>query len=233
MRKIIYALSALCLLGSCQSDPSSELLLVSGEVKGLKKGMLYLQQVRDSSLVVLDSAKVEGSGTFELEAEITDPDMFYLYLDKADNNQINDRIPFFTGPGIIEIQTRWNAFESEAEITGSEAHEKYLEYQKVQTRFNVQQLELTQAAMQLEAADSVTLDSLQQLSERLDLRAYLYSLNFAMNNKDSYLAPYIAVTEVGNANTKVLDSIYSALTPEVAASKYGLQLKALIDSDSE
>lgn len=230
MYRTTLLLLSLFLIVACQSDPSANTLRVEGEIQGLKKGTLYLQQVRDSNLVSLDSASIEGDGNFLMQTEIPDPDLFYLYLDKADNNEMNDRISFFTGPGSLQIRTRWNTFEGDATITGSEENTKYQEYQKVQSRFGVQQLELSRAAMQLEEGDSIALDSLQQLSNRLDLRSYLYSLNFAMNNKDLYLAPYIAVTDVGDANTKVLDSIYSALAPKVAASKYGKQLKTLIDS---
>ena len=60
-------------------------------------------------------------------------------------------------------------------------------------------------------------------------RSYAYALNFALNNKDSYVAPYIAVREVGDANVKYLDSISKMLTPEVAASKYGKELKKYLE----
>lgn len=233
MHRIVIALCTLATLASCTSDPGVDSLVVEGEIEGLKKGTLFLQQVRDSSLITLDSTKIMGDGTFSLQADISDPDLFYLYLEKADNNSMNDRISFFTGPGTLQVRTQWNAFESEAAITGSEAQVKFREFQKVQTRFTVQQLELSQAAMQLGAGDSTALDSLQNLSDRLELRSYLYALNFAMNNKASYLAPYIAVTQVANANPKVLDSIYSALSPEVADSKYGKALKSLIAAGKE
>jgi hypothetical protein len=54
-----------------------------------------------------------------------------------------------------------------------------------------------------------------------------------MNNSDSYVAPYVVITDVSNANVKFLDSIYKKLSPEVAISKYGKSLKKLIISSKK
>ena len=59
-------------------------------------------------------------------------------------------------------------------------------------------------------------------------RGYIYAINFAINNKDSYVAPYIALKEIPDANIKYLDSIAQVLTPDVAASKYGKELQEFL-----
>jgi hypothetical protein len=51
-----------------------------------------------------------------------------------------------------------------------------------------------------------------------------------LNNTDSYVAPYIAVKEVSDANLKYLDSINNSLSDDVANSKYGKELKEHIDN---
>ncbi|SFR31603.1 protein of unknown function [Robiginitalea myxolifaciens] len=230
MKNGIYTLLGLLLIVACSSEPKADELLVEGRVKGLKKGTLYLQQVVDTSLVSLDSTQVDAEGMYQLSTAISEPDFFYLYLDKADNNEVNDRILFFAEPGATRINSQWNAFENEAEISGSKSQEEFREYQQMLSRFNVQQLEYNRAALELDSLDSAGLDSLQQASDRLEIRATLYALNFAMNHKDSYLAPFVALSEEGRANPKMLDSIYNVLTPEVAESKYGRQLKALVEA---
>ena len=94
------------------------------------------------------------------------------------------------------------------------------------SRYNARNLELLQARFDPNLKkDSLTIDSLIKLEDKNIYRSYAYALNFALNNKDSYVAPYIAVVEVANANVKYLDSIHKMLTPEVASSKYGMQLK--------
>ena len=79
---------------SCSEDTTNT-MTVSGNIKGLKKGILYLQHIPDTTLVTIDSLEVDGDGNFSFKTEITHPEVFYLYLNKKDNNVINDRIPFF------------------------------------------------------------------------------------------------------------------------------------------
>ena len=96
-------------------------------------------------------------------------------------------------------------------------------------KFHNQSLDLMRAAADPEIqSDSVAIDSIQKLSDKVILRGYLYSLNFALNNSDSYVSPYLALTNATNANPVYLDSIYKGLSEEVAASKYGLQLKEYV-----
>ncbi len=213
------------LLLSCGSDTENNRMVVNGNVKGLKKGTLYIQHIPDSTLINIDSLVVQGDGRFQFETDLESPEIFYLYLDKKDNNEFNDRITFFGEPGNITINTTWNTFETKAVIEGSETQKKLEEYREIMNKFNSQSLELMRASNTPEIqGDSVVLDSLQKLGDKVILRSYLYTLNFALNNSDSYVAPYLALTEVADANPIYLDSIYNALSPEVADSKYGKKL---------
>ncbi|MBT8264227.1 MAG: DUF4369 domain-containing protein, partial [Muriicola sp.] len=217
------------LLVNC-SETTGESMTVSGNVKGLKKGVLYLQKVADSTLITLDSLEINGDGNFSFETALESPEIFYLYLNKEDKNDVNDRITFFGEPGIITINSIWNAFDTKAVIEGSETHKKLEEYRKVMTRFNTQNLELISAANNPETQEDMeVMDSLRKANDKNILRSYLYSLNFALNNKNSHIAPYIALTEVSDANIIYLDSIYNSLSPEVANAKYGRALEAYLE----
>ncbi len=94
-------------------------MLVSGTIKGLKKGTLYLQKSVDSTLVNIDSLEIKGDGSFSFGHNIESPEIFYLYLKKQDNNDINDRITFFGEAGEIFIYTSWYSFDVDPEIKGS------------------------------------------------------------------------------------------------------------------
>ena len=52
-------------------------------------------------------------------------------------------------------------------------------------------------------------------------RQYLYTINFAINNNKSEIAPYIALTDISDAKFKYLDTIYNSLSQNIKASKYG------------
>ena len=234
MKHFYTALFSVLILASCKQSPTENTMALSGQIKGLKKGVLYLQHVPDSTLVVIDSVLINGNGNFSFKTELESPEVFYLYLVKKDNNDINDRITFFGEPGNISINTQWNSFDLDPDIKGSISHEKFVEYRSMMSKFNIQDISLLEQAFKANSSSNQQLfDSIQILSERNTLRSYLFALNFAMNNSDSYVAPYVVITDVSNANVKFLDSIYKKLSPEVAISKYGKSLKKLIISSKK
>lgn len=229
MKKILLSTILCAFLVSCGGDTKNT-MTVTGKVKGLKKGTLYLQRIPDSTLVTVDSLEVNGDGSFEFKTDLESPEIFYLYLNKEDHNDINDRIRFFGEPGVITINTTWNTFDTKAKIEGSKTNEKFEEYQKVMSRFNTKNLAIVNNALNSGIAlDSLQKDSVQRLSDANYKKGYLYAINFALNNKDSYIAPFIALQEVPDANIVYLDSIYNSITTEVSNSKYGRDLKEHLD----
>jgi len=229
MKNIFFLTFIAVFLISCSEDTTNT-MFVTGKVKGLKKGTLYLQNVPDSTLATIDSLEVDGDGSFSFKTELESPEIFYLYLTKKDNNEMNDRITFFGEAGNITINTSWNTFDTNAKIEGSATQKKLEEYRKTMTRFNKRSIELMQSVTNSEVPmDSLQLDSIQKLTDKNIQRGYAFALNYALNNKDSYIAPYIALTEVSDANIIYLDSINNSLSPEVANSKYGKALKNFLE----
>ena len=229
MKLFFFLILSIPILISC-TDEAGTSMEVTGSVKGLKKGTLFLQHIVDSALVIVDSIEIRGNGDFSFRTPLESPEIFYLYLRKHDNNEVNDRITFFGEPRRISINTEWNAFDTKAKIQGSESQNKLEEYKKVMSRINARNLEIIRASYDPEIQkDSMAMDSIGRLSDKNIVRGYLYALNFALNNSDSYVAPYIALTEVADANIKYLDSIYASLSEEVATSKYGKELGQLLE----
>lgn len=225
MKKLGILITGILTLLACEKDLSNS-MVVKGDIAGLKKGTLYLQRVQDSLLVTIDSLQLRGDGNFEFIYDIDSPEVFYLFLDKADNNDINDRITFFGEQGEINIATNWNTVDTEAKISGSTSDETFKSFNKMLSQFNMRDLSLAQAAINDNSENrQAKIDSVNQLLDKNLLRRYQYVLNFALTNPNSYVSPYVALTEAAGANPKYLDSIYKALTPEVAASKYGQKLQ--------
>ena len=204
-------------------------MTVSGNIDGLKKGTLYFQKAQDSVLVTIDSLQIKGDGNFMFSYEIESPELFYLYLDKADNNDINDRINFFGEPGEVIINTTWNTFDTNSEISGSKSHEKFKEFQEMLSNFNTRDFELAKASI-LPENQSVQekTDSIEFLRQSNLLKRYKYVLNFGLTNPNSYVTPYVTLIEAPDANPKYLDSINNSLSKEVANSKYGKRLNSYL-----
>ena len=224
----LFILLLFLLFINCQQSKINEnnnLMIVKGKVEGLRKGKLFLQKIEDTLLINIDSIQISGTPKFEFKTDIETAEIFYLYLDKEDGDSLNDRILFFGEEGLIEINTLLRTFESSAEITGSKNQELLQEYISFNRKFNDENLSLMQKFYQAQMDQNNKLaDSIQYKIDNLLNRRYLYTINFAANNTDQNIAPYLALTRVFDANLSLLDSIAVKMTPEVKESKYGIEL---------
>lgn len=226
MKNAFLALITLILLSSCNSK--SKNFTLNGQVNGLKKGTLYLQYVKDSTLVTLDSVLVNGNAKFSMSAHLDAPEMLYLTLDKKDLEE--NIIPFFAAEGITEIETSLKNFYVDAKIKGSGQQELLKDYLGTMTKFNDTNLELIKDNLEAQKAlDTIKIRETQKAYDNLLKRKYLYTINFAMTHKDNEIAPYLALTEIYDAQIKYLDTINNALTKEIKDSKYGKELQKYID----
>lgn len=225
MRNLVTILIAILII-SCTTEKQHD-LTVKGHIKGLKKGTLYLQKVKDSTLISVDSLVINGGSNFELYSDIDTPEVFYLHLNKT--NTDDKKIAFFADKGVTEINTTLKDFVFDAQIKGSKQQEKLDEYKKVISRFNDRNLDLVKEEFDVKSnRDSIAILNIQKAYDNLLKSKYLYTVNFAINNKDSEIAPYLALTEIYDAQIKWLDTINNALAPEIKTSKYGLLLDEYI-----
>ncbi|MAZ61488.1 MAG: DUF4369 domain-containing protein [Flavobacteriaceae bacterium] len=225
MKKILLislSLSILC----CTSDQNK--MIVSGNIDGLKKGTLYLQTNTDSTIVNLDSVNLKGESKFKLSTIINQPDIYYLYLDKVDNDTLNDIITFFGNKGEIDINTRLSTFDSSYEITGSKNTDLLREYFSIIRKYNLQNLDLLEIFYKAQIENNQNrIDSVNSQIENLIKRKYLYSLNFAITNSANEVSPYIAVSQIPDANKDLLIKLYDTLPINIKESKYGKILNNL------
>jgi hypothetical protein len=206
------------------------MMIVKGQVEGLRKGKLFLQKFQDSIMINVDSTLVEGTPEFEFKTPLETAEVFYLYLDKEDGDSLNDRILFFGEKGTIEINTLLKTFESSAKITGSKNQELLQEYISFSRKFNDQNLELMKEFYEAQMVrNTKRANSIEEKMNKLLKRRYLYTINFAATNTDQNIAPYLALTEVYDANLALLDSIAVKMTPEVSESKYGKQFTEYLE----
>jgi len=227
MKKLSVLLLIILSISACSKKENN--LFVTGHVKGLKKGTIYLQKIEDTLLINVDSVQINGDANFELGDYIKSPQIMYLYLEKVDDKEFNDRVEFFAEEGEVTINTTLKNFEVDAKVVGSKNQEKLMDYKKMMQRFNDKNLELIQENFEAQRDNNEELIvSTNEQFDKLLTRKYLYTVNFAMNNKDLDIAPYLALSEVFDANIKYLDTIYTSLTPEIKKSRYGKELKTFL-----
>ena len=219
---ISIALFIIC----CNSDQNQ--MIVSGKVDGLRKGTIYLQKELDSTIVSLDSVKINGNSDFKLSTVIDEPDIYYLYLNKDDGDSLNDIITFFGNKGEININTRLSTFDSGYEISGSKNSELLREYFSIIRKYNLQNLDLLEIFYNAQINNNQKrIDSVNKELEDLIRRKYLYSLNFSITNSENEISPYIAVSQIPDANKDLLKKVYDTLPENIKVSKYGKVLMEL------
>ncbi len=231
MKKISIAFVAISLLFACSEKKSENNLHLTGNIKGLKKGTLYVQRVTNNKLVALDTIAIDGSSQFETDIELQSPEMLYLFLDRGVSNSLDNNLLFFAEPGAISIETNLENYIADAKVSGSKNQDLYYEFKKVDSRFQDESLDLIEkkfkAMKSNNAAETAKVNAKQESNIK---RKYLYATNFAINNKEYEVAPYIALSEIYDINIKYLDTIQKSMSPKVAKSLYGKKLTEYIAS---
>ena len=224
--KKISLISLTLFIICCNSNPNQ--MIVTGNVDGLRKGTIYLQKQLDSTIISLDSTKIKGNSNFKLNTVIDEPDIYYLYLDKEDGDSLNDIITFFGNKGEININTTLSTFDSSYEISGSKNSELLREYFSIIRKYNLQNLDLLEIFYNAQINNNQKrIDSVNEKIENLIKRKYLYSLNFSITNSENEISPYIAVSQIPDANKDLLKKVYDTLPENIKVSKYGRVLMEL------
>ncbi|HPW97728.1 MAG TPA: DUF4369 domain-containing protein [Flavobacterium sp.] len=223
MRKIVLSLIIVIFIISCKEEaPSTKNFVLTGNIKGLKEGKLYIQRIKDTILIPIDSITISGDSNFKSEFDLDSPEMLYLFLDRGVTNSLDNNIPFFAEPGKMNIETSLDFFTADVKITGSKNQELYDEYTKVISRYVDKDLDLiTKRFEALKNKNSKEIEEIQKKQDAIKRSKYLYTANFAVNHPDAEVAPYVTLAEIYDINFKFLDTIQKTMTPRVAKTLYG------------
>ncbi len=226
--RILILCAVVIVLASC-SNKSDANVIITGQIKGLSKGMLYLERLEDSIIKPVDSVKIDGDPNFTMQTFLDSPEVFYIYV-KIDVSEIPDtRLAVFLEPGTINVNTTLNNFQADAVITGSANHDKFMEYTRAMERYTNRNLDLIKSS--LEASQKGNDSLVVQINKQQDIlirSKYLATANFARNNGNYSVAPYLILTEVQDMSVRYMDTVYGVLEDSIKTSHYGKQLAALI-----
>ena len=224
MKKIFGFLAIVTLLVSCNKNEQGN-MVVKVTIDGLKKGTLYLQKVKDTTLVSVDSVQLEGKTEIVLSDDVKSPELYFLALDKI----ASERISFFGEKGEIKVNAKLEKFATSAKITGSVNQDLLAEHKAMAQKFNGKKLDLVVEKFNAYKINDTALASkLEKEEKSLIRRKYYYTTNFAVINATHEVSPYLALTELFDANIRLLDTINNSLSKEVKASKYGKELEKYI-----
>jgi hypothetical protein len=229
--QLIISLFFLVAFNSCNDIKSTKNFVLTGNIKGLKSGVLYIQRVKDTVLLAIDTIKIDGDSRFTSAFNLHSPEMLYLFLDRGITNSLDNNIAFFAEKGKMNIETSLDFFTADAVITGSKNQELYEEYKKVVSNYVDQDLTLIEN--KVNAYKSKKMDEVKSIDEKqkgIQKSKYLYTTNFAVNYGNYEVAPYVALAEIYDINLRYMDTIQKSMTKKVANSLYGKKLSRFIAS---
>ncbi|WP_028888473.1 DUF4369 domain-containing protein [Tenacibaculum ovolyticum] len=225
MKKFITIFVFAVIAFACSSKKEGN-MIVKGQIKGLKKGTLYLQKMKDTVLVSVDSMALLGDDKFTLSDNIESPVMYYITFDE---NTRDKRLMFFGEKGEITINDKLEEFGFSPKIKGSKNQEVMNKFRDIDRKFKEQNLDFIKQDLEArQAKDEELINRIALDYKKMVRRRFLFSTNFAIAHADSEAAPYIALTELFNANIKLLDTINSSLSKNVKSSDYGKKFQNFI-----
>lgn len=228
IRNIFLLSLVLSLFINCSTADSENTMTLSGQVKDLKKGTILLERFVDSVYVAIDSAAIYGDSNFELKQKLESPEILHLHLRLDSGNLVEDRVSFFAEPGEINLYTKLSDF-SDARVEGSENHDLLLNYYQLAKRYQDRNLDLIVEEFNAnkEGNDSLV-QSVENKKIALLKSSYLATVNFALQNTEHEIAPFVMVYETPNIHLRYLDTVYNSLSDKVKLSIYGKELKSRI-----
>ena len=76
MKRLVACICVAVMLCSCSSK--TEDLNITGQVQGIKKGKLFLQKIKDTSLINIDSFSFYNSSSFKFSVEVEQPEVLFF-----------------------------------------------------------------------------------------------------------------------------------------------------------
>lgn len=230
MKNLFLLLSILTLVSSCAND-KYEGLVLNGTIENLKVGTVYLQKINKGTMVNLDSITLDGTGSFTLKTALDEPQLLYVYLQKKDASDYNDRIAFFATDTIMTLKTDLYDFEKNAVISGGLNQALYTTFNKNAVRLNEVYTDLVKRELALQANENASATDYDELGKAYDAylrKKVLYTVNFANTNKNSAFAAYLLLEEAENANPKLIDSVFKMMPKKIQTSLYGKELSEFL-----
>ena len=178
MKKVVYGLLALVLVGlsACEEGPKFK---VQGEVTGAADKTLYLEASSLGGIVVLDSAKLGGNGSFSFaEARPESPEFYRLRMDGKVINFAVDSTE------TVVVKSDAAKFDTGYVIEGSENNQKIKELVMLQAELQQKVDKLAQSKMPAGLAQKQLMSLVNEYKDKVK-RGYIYA---APNKTYAYFA---------------------------------------------
>ena len=213
MKKIAILLITITTLVSCKKDGYE----ISGSAKGIENGKkVFIETIDDEGQIISLDTTIVTDGIFKFEGKLLNGiELGFLKFEE------NGSIPFILENGNIEITFVKDSTQN-SKISGSKNNDSFQTFNdlnksitKKVIKFQTENQEKYMQAMQTQ--DTATVTSLQAQLKEFQNEMNTSSLNFAKNNKDSFVSvllfknllniAYIPVEEISEHFNKLDKSV--------------------------
>ncbi|MCX6304451.1 MAG: TlpA disulfide reductase family protein [Bacteroidetes bacterium] len=221
MKKYLFFFIISSLLASCQG--SKDQFKITGSVKGIDTGMIFLQKYDQEKWVDADSVKL-NKGEFEFAGKVDIPEMWQLVLKQ---NQL--ALQLFMENAKIDVLVLPDSIEKSI-IRGSATQDIYNKYlsmnEAVNKKMDVVYQEWKKARV---AHDTLGMKRNDSISNLLDAEVKEQLQKFAKTNNKTVVSPYLVMHNSWQFELPELEEIVNAMDTNLNASQYLKALQKRVD----
>ncbi len=233
---IIFYIS-LTLSVSAQIEKTLSDFTFYGDIKGLKKGKLYLSYITETGKFIEKEALI-NNGKFSFKGILKEPT--HAFIKAEGNPDYNNDDPnfaeLFIEPGRMEGHFTWNHFK-QATITGSRSQNEFDSITKKQRFILLERDFLTSQSNSIKALMESDLQSTRLRKQDSILQNRINSKNqqmhqiifsFIAGHPDSYVIPYLLFYNQPFINSDSLRQLYNSWNANIQKSYWGRKIQTII-----
>jgi thiol-disulfide isomerase/thioredoxin len=221
MRKLFLFLFLAAILASCGGIKQDK-FVITGTVKGLDTGMVYLQKMENNDLVTLDSARLD-KGEFRFTGNVRSPDRFYLNIPEKELS-----LPFFIENSKISL-TAYADSTGKLDVMGSVTQDIYKKFLALQDSMDQKMRPFYKSYDEAEQAnDTVTMKKLDSLFRLSDDDNKKLIADFAKAHGNSVIAPYLVIRNIYRFELPEMEELAASFDTSLNSSNYFQALKTRI-----
>ncbi|TBX70288.1 AhpC/TSA family protein [Flavobacterium silvisoli] len=229
MKKIFVLVAAATTLFSCSKVADGE-YLITGKVKGLKSGLVFLQKENPNGmgLLTVDTVKIVDE-KFEIKGKADEPAISLIEIQK-----VNGKVPFILEEGEITIEVdKDSIFKSK--IAGTYSNDEFYKFNEESGKIKkglqqkVMDFQMKNMAKMNEATknkDTATINTLRKQYEDLQKGITDFTFNYPKSHPKSFISVLIVQAMFNNPKFKPADieAVYNTLDETLKKTKPGKKI---------
>jgi len=230
MKKILLLGAMAVALFSCSKVGDGE-YLVTGKVKGMKSGLVFLQKENPNGmgLLTVDTIKIVDE-KFEIKGKADEPVIALLEIQKT-----NGKIPFILEHGEVTVDVdKDSIFKSK--IGGTYNNDEFSKFNEESNKIKkglqkkvmaFQMANMAKMQMAQKAKDTVTMNALRKQYDLLQKDITDYTFGYPKTHPKSFISVLITQAMFSNKKFKPADieAVYNSLDESLKKTKPGKKIK--------